>query len=204
MRESVRQHCVLAGEEAVTNPADILRLFNEKAEKLERSAFTEFVRSETLGFTMQQKGDFVDIYVQGPHPELVDAFVLTLRFFVQDNEPTSLRRLDALYDTLPIPGDLVVQTHEGRATLNRFLDETSHMIVAGKELTNRQVFEVFLWGGLAHANPEKKQTFDAWAADDSLFPLMQMTFHQILVELFNFIAWQREHNTIALAKMDVA
>jgi len=176
----------------------VLQLFDEKAAKLERSTFAKHVQTSPIGFSVIQRPGYVDVYVQGPDEEAVEAFVLTLRFFVQDNEPTSFRNMDSLYDELAIPQELIKQLHEGRTAINGFLDRTSHMIVRGKEFSNREVLEVFLWGGLAHANPMKKKTFDAWAADNHLFPLMQMTFNDVLVELLQFIFWVRDHNLVAL------
>lgn len=176
----------------------ILQLFNEKAEKLQRSSFTKYVETETIGFTVVPRGAVVDVYAVGPDPEVVEAFVLTLRFFVQDNEPTSFRNMGALYEELPIGKDLIRQFQEGRTAINSFLDRGSHMTVNGKAFSNREILEVFLWGGLAHANPTKKATFDGWLADGHLYPLMQMSFHDTLVELLRFVFWVREHNSLAL------
>ena len=182
----------------VSEAIRILRLFNEKAAKLEQSTFAKSVETQPIGFSAVQRGDHVDLFVTGPEPEAVEAFVLTLRFFVQDNESTSFRKMASLYDELEITQELITQVQEGRAAINAFLDQNSHMTVHGKTLSNREIFEVFLWGGLAHANPAKKRIFDDWAADDHLFPLMQMAFHDILVELLRFIFWMRDHNLFAL------
>ena len=79
-----------------------LDLFNEKARKLEGLSFTRILASQKTGVTLSWKeGDPVTIERSGPDDEAIDAFVLTLRFFIQDNESTSLRNLANLYAGLP-------------------------------------------------------------------------------------------------------
>ena len=182
-------------------PSAVLELFNEKAAKLEKSAFVRFVRTRKLGFRFENVGAHVRVYVNEPDPETVDAFVLTLRFFVQDNDSISFRRISDLYDTLPLEPGFIAQVHEGRAAINRRLDRSSNMSVDGRELTTREVFEVFLWGGLAHANPAKKAEFDAWARDPYLGPMMGLVFNSTLVDLLGYISWLRNHNVIALEQL---
>jgi hypothetical protein len=183
------------------DPVEVLELFNEKAAKLEGSAFTRFAKTQKLGFHFETVDDMVQVYVKGPHQEAVEAFVLTLRFFVQDNEPISLRNIAALYDTLPLPPDFIAQLHDGRTAINGVLDQTSHVSVGGRERTNREVFEVFLWGGLAHANPSKKADFDAWVRDPDLGAMMGLAFNSTLMDLLEFISWVRDHNVIAIEKL---
>ena len=189
----------------MTNPIakalPVLQLFDEKAAKLERSLFTEFIRKESVGFSFDYEAGNVNVYVRGPHPEAVDAFVLTLRFFVQDNEATSFRNMEKLYKTLPVSTELITQLQEARAKINAFLDSNSMFEIAGKKLLNREIFEVFLWGGLAHANGKLKERFDAWASDEYLFPLINMEFHSILAEVLRFTFWLRDHNEFAMREL---
>lgn len=183
-------------------PSEVLTLFNDKAAKLEGSSFLRFVREHSLGFHFETVGDMVNVYVKGPHSEAVDAFVLTLRFFVQNNEPTSFANMAKLYDSLPLESAIVAQFHEGRAKVNAILAASSNMSVDDRELTNQEVFDVYLWGGLAHANPKYRAVFDSWAKDPFLWPLMDLAFNSTLVHLADFIAWVRDHNLIALERMD--
>jgi hypothetical protein len=44
-----------------------------------------------------QEGESFQISRTGPTEENFEAFVLTLRFFVQDNEPSSFRNMSKLY-----------------------------------------------------------------------------------------------------------
>jgi hypothetical protein len=77
---------------------EALQLFNEKADKLLNSAFVRALASgkteATISGHRQDNGSFeISSELRGPPPEAVEAFVLTFRFFVQDNETTSLRNI---------------------------------------------------------------------------------------------------------------
>ena len=74
---------------------ETLKLFNEKADKLESLSFTYGLADN--GVTISAKiGQAVESHRQGPDEESTDAFVLTMRFFVQDNESISLRNMAKL------------------------------------------------------------------------------------------------------------
>ena len=80
-----------------------LLLFNEKADKLERLSFIETIFKYDSGasITINKRDDGLYDLIQerrGPLEEAIDAFVLTMRFFIQDNEPISFRNLTKLYD----------------------------------------------------------------------------------------------------------
>jgi len=78
----VKQSTVMAHSEIRT----ALKLFNEKADKLRNSNFVK-AAVENSGVSLSwQEGEFFQITRTGPTEENVDAFVLTLRFFVQDND----------------------------------------------------------------------------------------------------------------------
>lgn len=80
----------------VKSATDTLLLFNEKADKLEDLSFTKEL--ENSGVTISGKlGQPVQAQRHGPDDESIDAFVLTMRFFVQDNEITSFRNMADLY-----------------------------------------------------------------------------------------------------------
>jgi hypothetical protein len=181
---------------------EALRLFNEKADKLDRLSYTQWFRQNRGGFTVRNLGGgLAKAEVRAPNDEAVDAFVLTLRFFIQNNESISISRIADLYEQSGLSVDLRERVANGRAELNKFLDSSSQITISGETLAKRRILDVFLWGGLAHANVEKKKTFDQWVSDPILFPVMQMAFHSVIVELLRFILWLRSVNDSAFEEL---
>ena len=69
-----------------------LELFIDKTYKLENSGFVNKIRQE---FTLDIKidlshTDILEIRSIRPNQENIDAFILTFRFFIQDNEAISI------------------------------------------------------------------------------------------------------------------
>jgi hypothetical protein len=122
-----------------------LQLFNDKADKLESLDFVRAVRADKFGYTITGKPDgSFTVERHGPSDEAVDAFVLTYRFFVQDNEPTSFRRMAALYESLPVDTPWKQGAQDTRQQLNSFLDGPSHFVVANHQITRRELHDTFL------------------------------------------------------------
>ncbi|MFH1560557.1 MAG: hypothetical protein ABID84_04010 [Chloroflexota bacterium] len=177
-----------------------LQLFNEKADKLERLSFTRSL--ENSGVTISARQDQpVQLQRYGPDDESIDAFVLTMRFFVQDNETTSFHNMAGLYARLPVAADLAKKFNDARDKTNISLDKRTPINLNNVDLTYRAVFEVFLWGGLAHANPTKKRVYDSWVRDQILFSLLQNEFIVALAIILNMIFFTRAVNKAALTQL---
>ena len=183
-----------------TEAIKALQLFNEKADKLEGLSFTKGLADS--GVTISGKrGQPVQAQRNGPDDESIDAFVLTIRFFVQDNETTSFRNMAGLYAIISVDSDLVDKLNDARTKTNAALDKPSPIKLNNTELTYRAIYEVFLWGGLAHANPNKKAVYDTWVPNLLLFPLLQNEFVYALGILLNMIFFTRALNKAALGQL---
>ena len=102
-----------------------------------------------------------------------------------------------------MPGSLVARFNEVRNTVNALLDAETSMNDNGRALTHRDVFETFMWGGLAHANEERKRQYDEWkSVMPYLFPLMQHEFVGILVRMLRAIVVARSLNEAAIAELE--
>ena len=147
-----------------------LKLFNEKAEKLERLSFIETISKYNSGFSVKinkRENGLYDLIQErrGPLEEAIDAFVLTIRFFIQDNEVTSFRNLARLYECAPVDKKIKNDFIKIRAKLNEYLDSNSGVAITVNEetLNHRKILDIVIYGGLSHAHPEKKGKYDFWA-----------------------------------------
>jgi hypothetical protein len=182
----------------------ILEIFNEKVDKLERSSFARFLKENQLGYTFQRNSDGSFMFtLSGPSEEATDAFSLTLRMFLQNNDVLSFANLDALYQRLPVTEHLRLQFTESRKRLNEHLDGPSIVVMKGDRLSNRYILKTFLYGLLAHTDLTARHTIDAWAEDPIRFQILQMVFFGVLIDIVEFAIWVRTHNQLALTSMDV-
>ncbi|MCD6591050.1 MAG: hypothetical protein J7K72_03715 [Candidatus Aenigmarchaeota archaeon] len=156
---------------------DVLKLFNEKVDRLHTRSFVEKLKK--LGYEIHLKNEF-DGKLYGPDDESVEAFVLTIRFFYQNNEKISLSNMSEIYEKLPISPKVKREFERIRNELNTFLDSKTRFTINGKEITNREIFETFLYGDLAHSNKTKRKTYEFWKSNIPLYIVLKHEFIEIL------------------------
>jgi hypothetical protein len=185
-----------------------LRLFNEKVKELLELSFVKAVTDPKAGFSLsgkrQEDGSFkMESTVRGPSVEAVKAFVLTFRFFIQDNETTSLRNIAALYDSNNIDPQQRAYFQSARNEVNQMLDATNffNLNYDGVIPTNRQVMDVFVYGGLAHANPEKYKTYKDWMNFPPVEAILRSCFNTILGHILHALAYIEQVNETTLRQI---
>ncbi|MDP1571496.1 MAG: hypothetical protein Q8L86_15995 [Vicinamibacterales bacterium] len=138
-----------------------LHRFIEKANRLQEVSF--FSRSIPVGAGVEFDSETRAWEQQfwGPDDEATEAVVLTLRFFIQDNEPISLRNMRALYERELPSHPLADSVEVACAGLNEWLDDrTSLSIAETRFLTYRDVLEIFVYGAYAHMNERRRKQFE--------------------------------------------
>lgn len=181
-----------------------LKLFNEKVGKLIDSRFVKHVQ-ENKGMKVSIKssvGEKVDISHNLPDQDAIDAFVLTIRFFIQDNESTSLRNMVKLYNEISVAPDIKADFNDVRDKLNSELSKKSMFNLLGKDLTRGEIFDTFIYGGLAHAETRKKDDFDKWMRiGEPLAALITAEFNNVLIYFLDCIACIRKVNLRTLEEL---
>ena len=113
---------------------------------------------------------------EGPGAEALDATVLTLRQFMQDNDPISLANMRRAYQDPRISAGIREAFLDTSTKLNEFLDrETNISLEPSRNLTFRDVLDIFIYGGLAHSDPKYRATFQDLASG-AFFPILQVDF----------------------------
>jgi hypothetical protein len=113
------------------------------------------------------------------------AFALTFRMFFRDRDGISFREMAEIYDAPCIPAALGDDYRWARQAVNEFLDGATMCEINGERITRRRLVDVFLYGGLAHLNPDKRDDYDIWRTHPVMFALMQNEFAITLAEFFN-------------------
>lgn len=173
---------------------ETLKVFVEKARKLNSLSLTKSVKESGgvgLHYYWEAGKENILIELRGPDDEAIDAFVLTLRLFLQDNERISFHSMALkILDDPDLSANLKVFFSKARALLNQYLDEHTEPLLnidTGAPLTRRHIMDVFLYGGLAHTNKDKKLEFDRWKSIPFFFPFTQNEFNCILLSVFGII-----------------
>jgi len=97
-------------------------LFNEKAAKLGGSIFLKKAASGQMVRLKPSLKFPIEVVWDGPDQENIDAFVLTFRFFIQNNEASSFANLSKIYESTSISNHHRAAFQMVRRDLNNYLD----------------------------------------------------------------------------------
>ena len=167
---------------------EALQLFIEKTNRLKDS---NFVKNAIAGSGVNFKaavGQVTTVTRSGPDQENIDAFVLTFRYFIQDNETISLRNIRDIFHSSYAVAEEKRKFDRARQQLNTFLDGNTMFDIGGK-ITRRKLMDSFIYGGLSHAKKDKKKQYDSWMGSSILAPFMENEFIVILFETLNIIVF---------------
>jgi hypothetical protein len=117
--------------------------FSEKVNRLQSSSLLQFMTSQgwklDWNFETERPGDQALV----PEVEHLEAYILNLRFFVQDNEPTSLRNMAALYNRA---GDWAISSPVENRAKNDASDTANNLCIlvkhARRNVNGMEIHEV--------------------------------------------------------------
>lgn len=144
------------------HPDSAFDYFVLKASKLENSSFWQWLITPRSQADIQRiiHGDWMAH--DQLNPDEMEAFCLTLRMLIQDQDGFSIRQISQLSSQWPEryePQRNGIQ--QAVLHLNVELNKRSLVsIFKDKPTRNRDLFDVIFYGGLAHANPDKREEFE--------------------------------------------
>ena len=168
----------------------VLSLFNEKVEDLRRSRYFQSIIKESSGFNFSfESGGKWSLTIKGPDDDAIKAFVLTFRFFIQDNERCSINNISKIYNAEPyIPNEIKTEFNSSRNIMKQFLESYSMLQINKEGVQYKKILDVFFYGGLAHANEQKKELFDKWMKISVVKGTFVSEFHLILGNIYSFLS----------------
>lgn len=159
---AVERDAPQAGFVSSPMPSSEFDYFVLKARKLEKSSFWLWLN------TRRGQSDIPRI-IQGNwlahdqlNPDEMEAFCLNLRLLIQDQDGFSIRRISQLASQWPERYETQRSgIQQAVLHLNVELDKASLVsIFKDKPTCNRDLFDVIFYGGLAHANPGKREQYE--------------------------------------------
>jgi hypothetical protein len=193
-------------------PLEILRLFNEKVARLERTRFYQRYK-DTLPHVM---ADFKEVeitdlgegrfnifgrvvsWVPDFDQDEIDAFVLTFRMLTQRNDRISVARLNEIYQSPWMPAEARDAFEDARRKLNAYLESNTTVQIVTNHLSVRNLLDVTIYGGLAHTNPAKHRTFESWMKDGGMNGFIMVEFIVALKTSMDYFTYFRKLNEAVL------
>jgi hypothetical protein len=164
-----------------------LKLFNEKIETVRKGRFVPQVFRPDHGVTMNFATEKpLTVVKRGADEDAILALAMTLRFFVQERDGISLWQIAEIYESLPLEEMEKKSARSAVDSLDKYLDTPCGFVVNGEAMTNRRLFEVFMYGGLAHANSDKRLEYETWTKSPAA-GMMEFYFEGIVADMLQVI-----------------
>ncbi|HKG89246.1 MAG TPA: hypothetical protein VKA95_13045 [Nitrososphaeraceae archaeon] len=192
-------------------PDDIatLKQFNITVDELTNYAFVKESLDRKIGrdFMWELNKDTNELefrYNKSNHnEEFLRSFVLTLRLFIQDNEPLSIRNMSQLYGRLPIADEYKILFDKLRDNFNKFLDEPAITLSSNKP-SRRIIFDAIIYGKYAHRDPKEIAKMKTWQSDDLDWDMRFYEFQQILHDFLGIVKLIEKLNERVLADYSIS
>src|SRR5687767_14026094 len=113
-----------------------------------------------------------------PHREELKAYVMTYRLFFLDNESFSIKQLRPLYSNLDeVSEEIRTEALDLIQRVKKYFEGQSRVLMDGKIVTRRRVFDVAIYGGMAHSNNRtNKEIADRWRTRLDLDVILNANF----------------------------
>jgi hypothetical protein len=177
-----------------------LKLFNDKIGVLRRRNFIPQVFRPDHGFTLkmdfetQKPQEQLTLEKRGADEEALHAFVTTLRFFVQPKDGIKIEQIAEIYESLPVEEKAKQSARAAADGVNSYLDSATGLNFYGENITRRRLFEVFMYGNLAHANDDKRSEYETWMQHPLAAAIMPTIFEETIAKLTECIFSFQEMN----------
>jgi hypothetical protein len=164
-----------------------LKLFNEKIDTVRRGRFVPQVfrpdHGVALTFATEKP---VTVQKRGADEDAILALAATLRFFVQQRDGISLWQIADIYEGLAVEEMDKESARSSVDSVDKYLDTPCPFLIDGKAITKRHVFEVFMYGSLAHANDDKRLEYEKWTKGP-VADMMEFYFETIVADMLQVI-----------------
>jgi hypothetical protein len=178
---------------------EILEEFVQKSHKLKAFNFHEHVRTVRLGFNIYRMEDGENPTIEFTQSDVKerDASLLTLRMFIQHNEPISFHGLKRLLVSSELSEEWRDKAGKLIASYFEYCDQYPPYIQDqwGKRPTNGQILDTVLYGGLVHTgldtrdekNEKKRKRFRDWTENDLKKNMLLQAFDLAVLNVIRLI-----------------
>lgn len=170
----------------------LLSEFNNSAKELFSLSFGEKLKNSGYSVHWDAQSKRISTELRGPDDEAIKACCNDLRKFIQDNDSLKIEKLIPVYKS-PLIED--AEKKDFNQSMKWYYDfkegpASQKIVINGKELTNKDIFEAFLYGKFSHRSKGTKNIHDSWERQEPLYTLLKNEFivilHGYLQNITNF------------------
>jgi len=165
----------------------MLNDFNKHAKELFALSFVSKIKQ--FGITINGGKDKLGgIEFRGPDDEAIKAFANDIRKFIQPNDSLCIKKLWRVYKSKCIRKDEGMLYSEIISGFDEFNVFHSICTENGRNIANKEVLDVFLYGKFSHRSEKTKDKYDKWEKNPVWHFTLRFEFIRILSVYLSFIS----------------
>jgi hypothetical protein len=145
--------------------------FNKEAKEIFSLSFKDKLKDSGVSIKWNKFDCLLKTELRGPDDESIKAFCNDLRKFIQKNDSLKIEKLIPFYQSELIEQEEKKMFEEERSSIEKFLQTSSNHIFNGKNFTNKEILEIFLYGKFSHRTDGKKEIHDKLEKNILYLPL---------------------------------
>jgi hypothetical protein len=187
---------------------ELLKLFIERVDKLRNSSYVRAIHETPLKLTISGNMAEKTLLFKNTdvNPEHVDAFLFTLRLFIQEKDSISVEKMGSMIGSLEVSKEPKVRFFKQKEFLDKFLSEQSMMRIDDDLPTNNDVLRTVLYGFRGHLKTEepKYRRYKEWSSNPIALSIIEFTFNSVLITYIEALTVMAGNCRIMLDELLVA
>ncbi|NBB81178.1 MAG: hypothetical protein GVY36_17355 [Verrucomicrobia bacterium] len=182
---------------------ETLRTFSKKVKRLLDSRFTENVLKKHLKWNWSWKaGEGSVLDYPDCDDDDRDAFLLTLRLLIQNNDLISIANVTRIIDSLPLSEKITDPWTHNRTELNNYLDSNPFFTAFGEPKSYRELIDTLIYGEWSHLDPKYRPAVEKWLGDEFVWSNMQTMFFMVMQNLVSCLSAFRVLAEMAIEQIE--
>lgn len=137
--------------------------FNQGAKEIFDLSFKNKLKGSGVSYKWSKDDGILRTNLRGPDDEAIKAYCNDLRKFIQPNDTLKIEKLTPFYQSKEVKGKFVSMFGKEMSEIAKFLKQSTNHRINGKEYSNQEILEIFLYGKFSHRSKQTKELHDKLA-----------------------------------------
>ena len=182
----------LAGNIYAVDGRDILRQLATHSDRvLEKKFLKQLLEQGAMNTSVRVDHSGVHVECDLPDDEHLESALLPLRMFLQGREPFAFERLRDIRVCDGVSHTWISERDRHLDLFDEYMDAPSLYRREGRPRSNREFFDILLYGWYAHSNHDKRHEAEEILANPVLGPILRFKFQEgvlMVVQTVQFLA----------------
>lgn len=160
--------------------------FNKGAKEIFDLSFKDKLKGSGVSFKWSKSDGILRTELRGPDDETIKAYCNDLRKFIQPNDSLKIEKLTLFYQSKVVDVKFKKMFGKEMSEIYKFLKKSTNHKINGKDYTNQEILDIFLYGKISHRSEKTKDIHDD-LSNNILYLSLKNEFINVLIRYLYLI-----------------